>query len=292
MDTARVKLLVGIDFTECSRRALAHAMEWLAGYQPEIHVVHLMERLPEGPHELGPNELRRALTEEVADVRRRTLLLADERERLGEVVTHVIVGPAASGINNLAAAMHADLIVMGTHGRTGLAHLTHGSVAAQVLRDAPCPVVCVKVGDRRVPRATSARRTILCPVDFSRTSRDAMLAATALAARMRARLRLVHVGEPEATPAELAPELERWAMEARGYGCEVETQVVLGYPAHDIVAEARDSMAELVVMGTHGRSGVARLLMGSVAEKVTRLAPCPVMTVHPPRLIPVAELVC
>jgi nucleotide-binding universal stress UspA family protein len=77
-------------------------------------------------------------------------------------------------------------------------------------------------------------------------------------------------------------ELEKWAGAARSKGISVRTLVRTGSPYQEIVNLATDERADLVAMGTHGRSGVSRLLLGSVADRVIRLAPCPVLTVRKP----------
>ena len=76
--------------------------------------------------------------------------------------------------------------------------------------------------------------------------------------------------------------LEKWADAAREKGISVRTLVRTGSPYQEIVDLATDERADLVAMGTHGRSGVSRLLLGSVADRVIRLAPCPVLTVRKP----------
>lgn len=140
---------------------------------------------------------------------------------------------------------------------------------------------------------------ILVPLDFSVHSDRALAYATMLAQRLEASLRLLNVVEP-LNAAALAgegylitvPELtDSMVKEARRRmadyrdiappGLVIETDVAVGPAATTIAETAREQQCDLIVMGTHGRTGLAHLFMGSVAERVTRLAPCPVLTVRP-----------
>ena len=137
---------------------------------------------------------------------------------------------------------------------------------------------------------------ILCPVDFSDTSRHALQLAVALAAWSKARLTLQYVYVPMFAPVPLLPvpdervpagELARVTDEVRRFGmaagCATDTVVVadIGYPSIEVLKRASHDKADLIVMGTHGSSGFVHLVLGSVAEKVLRQAPCPVLTVPP-----------
>jgi nucleotide-binding universal stress UspA family protein len=138
-------------------------------------------------------------------------------------------------------------------------------------------------------------RTILHPTDFSDSSDHAFRLACALARDYDARLVVVHVGrEPVLNPVEgvVPPEPERYRAELmeqlrrrRAEGLKVRTahQLVFGGdPAAEIVEQAQQTKSDLIVMGTHGRTGLGRLLLGSVTEQVVRRAPCPVLTVKTP----------
>jgi len=143
---------------------------------------------------------------------------------------------------------------------------------------------------------TLAPDKILCPVDFSEPSREAMHAAADMARKLEASLTLLHVvslptaGLPEATfalPAgdvasKVEATLEEWRKEALSLGVHVvHIQTTVGTPYEEIVRIAREQGYGLIVIGTHGRTGLDHLLLGSVAEKVVRRAPCPVLTVRP-----------
>jgi nucleotide-binding universal stress UspA family protein len=140
---------------------------------------------------------------------------------------------------------------------------------------------------------------ILVPTDFSDLSQQALEFALSLADRFRAKLYLMHVWELPMTGSLLPPEpypesvlteeqtagekhLTKVANELKASGFDVEPVFVFGKPYMEIVKTATDLDIDLIVLASHGRSGVSHLLLGSVAEKVVRLAPCPVFTVKPP----------
>jgi nucleotide-binding universal stress UspA family protein len=191
-----------------------------------------------------------------------------------------------------------DLIVMGTHGRTGLDRLISGSVAETVLRRASCPVLALRSRDceptsQEEAPATTSIRTILHPTDFSDCADDALRVARSLAREHGAQLIILHTIPMESVPIELAlPPVDRRACQtalevraARLNGPELDlpakTKLADGDAAEEIIRTADEAECDLIVMGTHGRSGLGRLLMGSVAESVLRRASRPVLAVKP-----------
>ncbi len=146
-----------------------------------------------------------------------------------------------------------------------------------------------------------AIRRILCPVDFSVSSNHAVNYAAAFASAYHAELHLIHVIHPPAygvgadginidVTAQVTEYIENTCRErvhelaetVRQTHPAVQEQVVAGVPFLEIIRAARAIQADLIVMGTHGRTGIAHALIGSVAEKVVRKAPCPVLTVKHP----------
>jgi len=211
-------------------------------------------------------------------------------------------GGAAAEILKTAQETGCDLIVMGTRGRKGLGRLLMGSVAEQVVRNALCPVVTVNSPSREpaaqaeVSSGTAAPiRTVLHPTDFSAPCAEAFRVACELAGDQTARLTVVHVAVPppigpitQPVPPPL-PEDPRGRLEellrlaqALAPGLQADYRVEKGDAAPRIVGAAQETRCDLIVMGTHGRTGLGRVLMGSVAEQVLRTAPCPVVTVKAP----------
>lgn len=143
-------------------------------------------------------------------------------------------------------------------------------------------------------------KRILAAVDFSDTSTEALAHAADLAGKLGASLDVVHAyqlpvyalpdGAVMATADftarlsdDLQKELDRVAEPHRKAGLQVETHLVRGVPHAEIVRRAQDEGADMIVLGTHGRTGLEHLLLGSVAERVVRTSPIPVLTVRKPR---------
>jgi nucleotide-binding universal stress UspA family protein len=126
---------------------------------------------------------------------------------------------------------------------------------------------------------------ILLPTDFSAATEAAALVATAMARETGARLHLVHVVPPATDPSLGSEQLTRLGRQL-GTGLAVELALLSGRAAREITTYARDKGIDLIVMSTHGRTGVSRTLLGSVAEAVVRLSPCLVLTV--PMALPTA----
>lgn len=130
-------------------------------------------------------------------------------------------------------------------------------------------------------------RTILVPLDGTPTADAALPHAVGLAARYHAELLLLTVCEASHAPHLSERTRLRWEHVAElGKRCHAATHMLSGNPAHEIVREAGATQADLIVMGTHGRAGLARWVKGSVAERVMRHAPCPVMVVRAPERTP------
>jgi nucleotide-binding universal stress UspA family protein len=208
-----------------------------------------------------------------------------------DVVYLVRDGVASDEILDTAREVRADLIALGTHGRTGLRRLLAGSVAEDVLRRAPCPVLVLRSGDEAPPVAREVR-TVLHATDGSEESRGALRVARELARDHGARLVLLHVGLPvDATPGVIPYPDEfkeesamldglRAQLEGPDLKGTVEVEVRRGDVPKEILRAAADASCDLIVVGTHGRTGLRRLLMGSVAEAVLRAADRPVLAVR------------
>jgi nucleotide-binding universal stress UspA family protein len=230
-------------------------------------------------------------------------LLTDAEHRRFRVLSAVEHSDApADEIVRYAHLKDIDLIVMGTHGRTGVSHMLLGSVAETVVRTASCPVLTLHA----TPKSTAAQlgpARILVPTDFSPPSDRALEYARRMAARCGATLHLLHVLEETVdaarfgsdvfvpdSPAVRAARLReaRRKLAHRRGGADhkqpgVSTEVVVGSSTRTIARYAAVNSFDLIVMGTHGRTGFAHLIMGSVAEAVVRTASCPVLSIQHPR---------
>jgi nucleotide-binding universal stress UspA family protein len=217
-------------------------------------------------------------------------------------------GPAAERILDEIGLRHADLVVMSTHGRSGLGRWIYGSVAEQVLARSPVPVLLVR---SREPQPVDAAKVVapgvrlLVPLDGSAMAEAALPHAAALAHALRGSLTLLYAATLPALPYTdlralqdgqeemMARMLGQEQQQAEHYLAEVaarlkaeglEAQVLAcpGMPADVIEEQAETLGAQMIVMATHGRTGLRRLLMGSVAMEVVRETRLPVLLVRPP----------
>lgn len=288
-------VLVATDFSEPARVGVEWAARVARDRGARLHVVHVVTPpMPVADFTTPPITLDRELRD--AAGKRLDALLGEEP--LAGLDAHTILrdGTPSIAVLDVAQEVDADLLVVGTRGLTGFRHLLLGSTAERIVQRATMPVLSVHPDDRR---PEGGPRTILVPTDFSEDAEAALEAASA-SLRLRdgkTRVILLHVYHvpaeystygPSAALYRLGEEmetaltdrLEALAAPLRGEGRTVEVAAIPGIPGEVIVQQAEERGADLVAMGTHGRSGVAHLLLGSTAERVVQHAPCPVLTVR------------
>jgi nucleotide-binding universal stress UspA family protein len=193
----------------------------------------------------------------------------------------VVDGDAVESILRALEKSRADLLVMGTHGRTGLARIRLGSVAESVLRQASRPVLTVG------PQALGAARRgqiqrVLCPVNYSELAHRALEYAVAIAEKAEAELIVGHVQEgdgPAKDTDRAHQDLCGWIPKEMRGRCSVHEVVRHGRPAEQIALEAERSKADLLVVGARARHDLGSILFGSTTEAVIRSAPCAVLSV-------------
>jgi len=258
--------------------------------------VHLVHAFPEGPPLVGPGiGLGEDFTEELSASYEEKL--REQIGRLGIAETELAGAEVKSGephriLIDTARNLAADLIVVGATGSGPFAAELLGSTADRVLRKAACPVLVVR-GELPVPP-----RRVLAPVDLSPLSADAfrcgldLLAQVAKGGEVEVRAvyalsfmdALQHRKHGEISPEEAerhsGEELQRFVLENRAdLTFEVEAVVLPGEARFEILNELGERPADLVMLGTHGRGGLDRLMLGSVASTVARKAPCSVLLI-------------
>jgi nucleotide-binding universal stress UspA family protein len=240
--------------------------------------------------------LRRWESEEQAAIEEYQRSIIDRLRRQSlRVKGHLEWGRPEAVIESIAVEESAGLIVMTTHGRSGVSRWTLGSVADKLLRTTSTPLILIHpTTQARVPRAI---RRIAVALDGTQFAEGALPEAEQLARTVGASLLLARVVVPPAAlyGAEFMPGsppmLEKMEAEARDYlehiaeevrerGLEVDTAAALGVPADAILAAARDNKADLIAMTTHGRTGLDRWLFGSVTDAVVRQGELPVLAVR------------
>jgi nucleotide-binding universal stress UspA family protein len=270
-------VLCPVDFSELSGHALREAARLVA--RKPTRVIAAYANWFEAPAyftEGRIEELKAEFTESVRLAERalETFVKSTLGEQSAPVETRVVEGLPADAIRKLADEVHADAIVMGTHGRTGYNRWMLGSVAERVLRESPVPVLTVRAAAER------PIRHILCPVSDTQTSREALSVAVGLAARLDATVTALHVVEPHA--ADSVPNLCSWIPAEDRARCNIRELVRHGDAAEEIVAVALEEPYDLIVLGAPRRRFFEGLVLGTTTLRTVRHAPCPVLTVGEP----------
>jgi nucleotide-binding universal stress UspA family protein len=298
------RILCPIDFSEFSRHALDHSVAIARKYDSTITVFNVCHLVPATASAPGtpilpgtvptPGDLDALVASMKRFVETEVGVAAPMRFEVGE-------GDAASEILDRAGAIPSDLIVMGTHGRSGFDRLILGSVTEKVIRKARCPVLTVP---RRMTDAISLPdwlfTRILCAIDFSDASLHALEYAFSLVHDGHTQVTLAHVVEVMPAPqSEAADDVEARtlgayvaaAAEARAERlqrivpdivralCTVERTLAIGKAHREILRIAEERGCDLIVLGAHGL-GIPQLLFGSTAHQVVRQARCPVLTIR------------
>jgi nucleotide-binding universal stress UspA family protein len=297
------RVLFPTDFSTCAEGAFMHAAYLAQRTGAQLHVLHVVEGTTDDPG-AWVQDLRITPEDLAADLDLPVPVAPDpaQTQPSGDAIPIIDAEEraenAAPAILDYAKAHDIDLIVMGTHGRRGVRRLLMGSVAEEVVRLSPCPVFTVGGHDSATQNWTVHR--IMAPVDLSDQSVRTAHHAAALAHAYGAHLDLLYVideamlsvpsfpivGTPHVAPDEAKRRaqktLKRHAKtlaETFPEIGEIGEIVRIGRPASEIVDFAEAEGVDLLVVGSHGRSGMQRLLMGSVADQVIRTARCPVFTV-------------
>ena len=293
------KILVPLDFSPASIEALDYAVSMAKQFHAVIHLVHVYppdeaSAAPRAGHLLLQSaEAIERLNEELTGIHRKHVPTFCPEN------CHIRAGRPYEQIINLAREIDADLIALSTRGHSGLKRLLLGSTAERVIRSVPCPVLVVR---KRKPKSKAAGklfgiRTILVPTDFSQCALAGTEYAAFLARKVNAALRLFHAIYPYTNYvfvdragvrmsglAEAMEETARQEMDAIKQmdflrDLPVQTEILPGTAVDEICAAAGGPDIDLIVLSTHGRTGLKHALIGSVAEHVVRYAERPVLVV-------------
>jgi nucleotide-binding universal stress UspA family protein len=297
------RVLCPIDFSDFSRHALDHAVAIARQREARVTALHVFVLAVEGALFTGSAGFQ---TFSLSEANRQALharvkdFVVSEGGDPSAVDIEIRESPDVAGQILLeATALQSDLLVMGTHGRSGFDRLLLGSVTEKTLRKAPCPVLTIprRAADA-VPFGPAPYRRILCGVDFSDSSRAAVALAADFARRGVEWLGLAHVielspafydGSGEQVLAMLRTDLEADANArftallpgvSSGATCRTEPIVTTGKPYEELLRIAAERQADLIVLGVQGRGVLDRVLFGSTAYHVVRQAACPVLTLR------------
>jgi nucleotide-binding universal stress UspA family protein len=300
-------IIVPIDFSKMSLQAIQIAKQLARRFGASIHLAHVRHldyaadlvapappifRFCFMPYErdgeqTALKELKKAATECGVSSARCNVLSG---------------APPFDEICRLAQTIGADLVVMPTHGHTGLRHVFLGSTAERIVQHSCCPVLVTRGNGVQSKNGSSFTvKTILVPVDFSNCSRDGVRYAITFANEFGAKIILLHatylgyIYSSEGTAIYDVPGLQKAArktderkmrelIRSVNFGrVKFETAFTEGSPVIDICAFAKDHDVDLIITSTHGFTGFTHVLIGSIAEQVVRHAPCSVLVVpsHP-----------
>ncbi len=286
-------IVVGVDFTEGCRSALAQGVRFAAATGARLRVGHFIEPLV-------VHDLSEALDEPAAAMSER--LIDDARaawgefaaERAGAVELEVRVAHPVAGMMGLVREAGADMLVLGMRGASG-AEQGAGSVATACVRKGRTKTLLVR------PGRTGEFGVIVAGVDFSPTSREAVGQAARIAATDKAQLHIVHAFDPpwqrlhyRAPTTQTSPDFRKQftdglARRLRAFCAEEIGEARAGMTEYHLlegrghgavmVRSAHELRADLVVVGTRGRTNLRDMLLGSTAERVLRDSPCSILTI-------------
>ncbi len=280
------KILCPLDFSDASRHAFEHAQVFAKAFKAELEVMHVSPNLAEAYTALMPDfpgygpESEEDLLQELNE------FTGDWSGKIKKVIR---TGTPYIEILEYAEQNRFDLIVLGAKGLSRFERLFLGSTGEKVTRKANCPVLTVR------PRQRVDIKRILVPIDFSPLSYAVLPMVASIAKRFKAEIYLLHVVEIghrmdregqlkeyeyfEKVKKKLA---QQWELPEEF--SRIETKKFVrhhhGSPGYGILEFAQDWDIDLIAMATHGRSGFSRALLGSVTEKVLKIASCPVLSVR------------
>jgi nucleotide-binding universal stress UspA family protein len=291
-------LLVPVDGSDHSIRAAEHSVGLARRFDATVHLLNVVDiQAAAGPFDAGGvgGEFLAALEEQGQTVLDDVQAAVDDQGV--DLQTAVSKGRPAEAILDYGAEHDAGLLAMGTHGRTGLDRYIIGSVTERVIRQSDRPVFTVHATDRN--QFEDGYDDILVPTDGSEFASAAVDHAVAIAAQFDAHVHAVNVVDINAAafspsytpPTEILEGLtsagqeatEAVASAAREADLAATTEVRKGIPSDELLDYADEADVDLITMGTAGRAGLSRYLVGSTTERLLRRADVPVLAVTPTR---------
>jgi len=273
------RILVPTDFSPVATRAVEHAVELARRFSAELMLLYADTflppidyiEIPSAAYVDGIPQLKKATEKKLA------AYLAEHVPPGIPAEARVEVDSAIHAIVTIAASRPCELIVMGTHGRTGWRRALLGSVTENVLREVDCGILTVRDGE--IPVA--AYRRILCPVNYTAISMRSLEHAAAFAEAFGSELVIVNVVEEGAREeqANAIDRLRAWVPAEISAKLEYTELVLRGHPAEEVIQFAERMEAGLIVVGAQHRRFSDTTVIGTTTERITRHASCPVLTV-------------
>ncbi|WP_323192241.1 universal stress protein [Halostella sp. PRR32] len=288
-------ILVPTDGSEHAVRACEHGLALSRRFDATVHLLNVIDVTAAGGiFDAGgvSREFVERLEEEGSNAIETVEAVAEETD---SIHTEIIEGKPSEAILEYVDENGIDLLSMGTHGRSGINRYITGSVTERVVRLSDVPVLTVRATEQNTPAGSYDE--ILVPTDGSEPATAAMDHGIAIAQEAGARIHAVNVvdvsslaANPNVTPpTELLDQFrsqgesatEAIATRAREAGLDAVTSVREGIPSSDLLQYARENEIDLIAMGTHGRTGLERYVLGSTTERIVRESEIPVLSVSP-----------
>lgn len=259
------RVLLANDFSKSAENVLMNAIEFGKIFHSEVTPIHI---LPDDLDEKAKPLLEEAAMNKLVETSEKMI---SEGLEVGDPI--LAFGSASEIITQKAISMDANLIMVGSGGKVGGEKFPLGTTTTRIIQKSRKPVFVVKEG---TPLNV---QHILCPVDFSATSRQALRNAITMAHRFKSELTILSVSEMEGSSWSATSKiLDEFLKGFNLSGLNWHKEIRIGYPAEEILKTIPDKMIDLLVMGTVGRTGLSRFIMGSVTEKVVREVPCSFLT--------------
>lgn len=287
-----------VDFSKPSKAAFHAACQLAAKSGATLHVLHVTEPVAafasEGELLFDPHETVQELTRDLKAWTQQELKKSGSRARLGKVET--VFGVLISTALDWVKKQRCNLIILGTHGHTGLAHLLLGSTAEKILRHSSIPVLIIKNGK------TFPLKKILVPVDLSAYAKQALQMAERLCEKLNAKLEIVHVinlsdilrlrkflntgiDSKALLEAAEAHAEQRIAKLLGRKSSHTKLHIVEGEVSAVINQICKTQKVDLVLLPTHGHTGLKHLLIGSTAERIARTVKANCLTFAPTKIV-------
>ena len=294
-------ILFATDFSPCSAPAFCYAVEWAKVFDAQLTVFHGLSLQPGLDIDAG---MAQRYLDEQRKVAQDHLnqLLAEAHQHVPQASIEMRAGLPSSQICDVAREHKADLIITGTHGWTGFNRVLFGSVAERVIQRAPCPVLSIP---DRSPEETAGMhsltiqpRQMVLPIDFSDCSIEAYEYGVQMAKWFDASLTLVHAIEPlsysldfslthpleeKANRKKVEQRLQALTAVLTEEGLSARYELMEKHSVEAILEASSAQQADLLIMGTHSRKGLSRLILGSTTSQVVRHSPYPILTVKSPK---------
>ena len=292
------KILVPLDGSELAEAALPYAEELAGRLGSEVILIHVYESADEKHHRMHELYIQKMVEATKRGVKSR---LGKGQDKEAVVKSALLVGHPAEQIVDYAEEEDIGLILMVTHGRSGIRRWVLGNVASKVATATKRPVALIRAAEGKKARKKVAIGRVLLPLDGSKESEVAVPLIEELAAKLETEVVLLHVIAPTyfaySIPGEsvempfTAEDMKQHKEKAEHYlatvvsafkqkGINVRSEVIVGTAAEEILSLADEIQADMVAMSTHGRSGIRRWAFGSIADKVLHAANTPVLLIR------------